>query len=190
MKKSICCAVLTLVSCAVVAQVLDYPYGEKDKRHPLSISIHPDPNGKFVVKMDFAAHVWHPKTDVPSRVDGAIDPVTNKRIPAHPIIALYPKTGTNPPIPSIMYYWEGYFRLSNGGRVINPPEHWAYVSFPGEIVPNTPSDPTKPLPKSLRYGVDSLKIRYTTGDILRAIDESVYNEPSEGAPEEGGAAPL
>lgn len=156
----------------------------------------PDPHGQFTVRGDFAAHEWHPGTDVPSRPDS----LAQKR---WPIIAEYV-----PNAPLFVYYWDGSFRSSNGSRW-GTPSRWAYFRGAPEVwnpatgrmevpgVPGSPasapppvSDPSKPLPKSLRYGVDSLKIRYTTGDILRAIDESPFNEPSEGAPEEGGAAPL
>lgn len=156
----------------------------------------PDPHGQFTVRGDFAAHEWHPGTDVPTRPDS----LSRKR---WPIIAEYV-----PNAPLFVYYFDGAFRSSNGNRW-GRPSRWAYFrgapevwnaatkrmevpGLPGSPEPKTPpvSDPNKPLPKSLRYGVDSLKIRYPTGDILRAIDESVFNEPSEGAPEEGGAAPL
>lgn len=183
-----------------------------DAMQAYSLNMQPDNNGQYTVRSNKAAHDWHPGTDVPDRRDGEVDLTSGKRNLRWPIVGIM-KSG----MPQIMWFGKidpgdarevGKFRASNWSQWTTP-ERWAYLRLEPEVwnpltkrmeVPGLPgsppatttppTDPTKPLPKSLRYGVDSLKIRYTTGDILRAIDESPFNEPSEGAPEEGGAAPL
>jgi len=196
MKRVIALAALCVVCAGLSGQ---------DKVSRMSVALRPHPDGGFTNYQNFAAYAWQESATVPDRPDGALDAETGKRVLKWPILAYYPAGQ----YPMIVWYWEGSFRASNGSKW-GVPEHWAYVRYaeevwnpvakqfevPGLGVVQPPvtvppvSDPNKPLPKSLRYGVDSLKIRYTTGDILRAIDESPFNEPSEGAPEEGGSAPL
>lgn len=174
-----------------------------DAQQGYSISMQPDAHGQFTVRNNVAAHEWHSGTDIPRRVDGALDPATGKPKLIWPILAYYKGAW----YPSIVWYYDNGtgpgFRASNGYRW-GAPERWAYVRWGREVwnasmgrmeVPDTGYEtptaaPLKPTPKSLRYMIDGLKMRYTTAELNQAIDESQYNEPSEGAPEEGGAAPL
>lgn len=174
-----------------------------DAQQAYSINMQPDPHGQYTVRDNAAAHAWHLGTDIPNRKDGVIDQSSKKPKLIWPIIAYYKGSS----YPSIVWYYDdgtgpGY-RASNGYKW-GTPVRWAYVRWgkeewnpqmnrmevpgTGYVIPATPSP--KPTPKSLRYIIDGLKMRHTTGELLQAIDESQYNEPSEGAPEEGGAAPL
>lgn len=176
-----------------------------DAQQRYSIDMKRDPLGGFTVANNVAAHEWHPGTQTPDRIENITDPATGKIKLTWPILAYYP----NAWYPSIVWYYDNgdgqglRYRSSNGYRW-GTPERWAYVRWGHEVwneemnrmeVPGTGyivpvAAPPKPTPKSLRYIVDGLKMRYTTGELNQAIDESQYNEPSEGAPEEGGAAPL
>lgn len=189
-----------------------------DAQQAYSINMQPDAHGQYTVRNNVAAHEWHPGADTPSREDGGIDPATGELRPEWPIDPATGKPKLIWPImayykgawyPSIIWYYDNgdgqgrRFRSSNGYKW-GTPERWAYVRWGREVwneemkrmeVPGTgyyvpTAPPLKPTPKSLRYIIDGLKMRYTTGELNQAIDESQYNEPSEGAPEEGGAAPL
>lgn len=179
---------------------------DKVQRYDLAIKAVPAPAGAYTNAVDAAAHEWHPGTYRPYRPDG----------PPHatgigpdgylwPILAYYKDNRK----PLVVWYWGGSFRSSNGGNW-GIPERWAYIRYYQEVwdpiakqgripgldpaieAPPVPpqAGPLKPTPKSLRYVIDGLKMRYTTGELNQAIDESLYNEPSEGAPEDGGGAPL
>lgn len=193
------------------------PHYTPDALQAIAINMTGDPHGGFTVRGNAAAHDWHTGTDIPSREDGGIDrtgklkpdwpidPATGKPKLLWPIMAYYKGAW----YPSIIWYYDNgdgqgtRYRASNGYKW-GTPERWAYVRWGKEVwdeamgrmeVPDTgyqvpTAAPPKPTPKSLRYIVDGLKMRYTTGELNQAIDESQYNEPSEGAPEEGGAAPL
>ena len=181
------------------------PHYTPDALQAIAINMTGDPHGGFTVRGDFAAHAWHPGSDTPSRVDWVVDQATGKPRLIWPIVAYYKGAW----YPSIIWYYDNgdgrgtTWRASNGYKW-GTPERWAYVRWGKEVwneamgrmeVPDagyqTPTAaPPKPTPKSLRYIIDGLKMRHTTGELLQAIDESQYNEPSEGAPEEGGAAPL
>lgn len=176
-----------------------------DAQQRYSINMGRDPLGGYTVANNVAAHEWHSGKDTPNRKDGEPDPLTGKPKLIWPILAYYPGAW----YPSIIWYYdngdgEGRRYRSSNGYKWGTPERWAYVRWGKELwneqmqrmeVPGTGylvpvAAPPKPTPKSLRYIVDGLKMRYTTGELNQAIDESQYNEPSEGAPEEGGAAPL
>jgi hypothetical protein len=155
-------------------------------------------DGGLTNAADYAAHEWHPGTYRPYRPDGPEGYTW-------PILAYYP--GNRKPL--VVWYWGGSFRSSNGGQW-GQPERWAYVRYyqetwdpvgkqwrvPGldpAIVPpvtDPPAAGTWQIPKSMQYQVDALKLRYTTKEIMDAMDASPFDEPSEGAPEEGGSAPL
>lgn len=177
-----------------------------DAQQRYSINMGSDPMGGLTVANNVAAHEWHNGSDIPNRKDGEIDPATGKPKLIWPIVSYYKGAW----YPSIVWYYDtgdgagNRFRASNGYKW-GAPERWAYIRWGKEVwnedmqrmeVPDTGyiipvAAPPKPTPKSLRYIIDGLKIRYTTGELNQAIDESQYNEPSEGAPEEGGStAPL
>ena len=176
-----------------------------DAQQRYSINMERDPLGGFTVANNIAAHEWHTGAHIPDRIENITDPITGKIKLSWPILAYYPAAW----YPSIVWYYDNgdgqglRYRSSNGYKW-GVPERWAYVRWGKEVwneamgrmeVPGTGyiipvAAPLKPTPKSLRYIVDGLKMRYTTGELNQAIDESQYNEPSEGAPEEGGAAPL
>ena len=151
------------------------------------------PQGHMTHYSDFAAYPWQPGTVDPDRPDGALDE-QGRRSLKWPILVYYPNTSA----PSVIYFFDGSFRHSNGSKW-GRPERWAYIRHTPEVwhdalqqfvVPGlvpVPADPAKPaqgagIPKSLQYIVDGLKIRYTTKEIMDAMDASPFDEPSEGAP--------
>lgn len=158
------------------------------------MALMPHPTGSFTSYNNPAAYGWQDASTTPWHVDGVI--VDGKRVLFWPILAYYEGN----PVPIILFYWEGRWRNSSG-NVWRGPNRWAYVRHTEEewsealqqhVLPKPPwLSPTdqppvnpqpKPVSKSLRYIVDGLKIRYTTHEILQAMDESPFNEPEEGAP--------
>jgi hypothetical protein len=149
------------------------------------------PTGPMTHYLDFAAYPWQPWNAIPDRPDGQIDE-TGDRSLKWPILAYY----EGDPKPVILYYWEGRWR-SASGNIWRGPHRWAYVRHTPEIwhealqqfvVPGLHFEPAAApppgagIPKSLQYIVDGLKIRYTTKEIMDAMDASPFDEPSEGAP--------
>jgi hypothetical protein len=80
----------------------------------------------------------------------------------------------------------GTWSLMAGDTVGKPnrqrPRRWIY--YPGTAPADPPPSTPTTVPKSLQYGIDSLKLRYTTAQILDALDRSPFDEPETGAPEE------
>jgi hypothetical protein len=164
-----------------------------------------DPNGGWTPRKNFAAHEWHPATDVPSRLDWQIDADTGERVLRWPILAYYKGAW----YPSIVWYYDngdGFgakYRSSNGNRW-GTPERWAYVRMEKEVwnpitermeVPGLPGspppDPTNPDDKpgvhmddiQGQWMVDDLKRSFTTNKINEFLEASPYDEPDTGAPE-------
>lgn len=157
-----------------------------------------DPNGKFTVRGDFAAHEWHPATDVPTRPDS----LAEKR---WPIIAEFKKNA-----PLFVYYFDGAFRSTNGFNW-GTPKRWAYFRGEPEVwnpltkrmeVPGLPGSPPVQTPPSLdkpgvhmddiqgQWMVDDLKRSFTVNKINWFMENSVYDEPDTGAPEDGPGKPT
>jgi hypothetical protein len=149
-----------------------------------------DQYGTVAPYLNVGGYDW--RTNTPDRPDS----LAEKK---WPIWAEY-KNG-----PLIVWYWDGAYRSSSGGKW-GIPTRWFYGRREEEVwnpskqqweinglyytAPPAVDPVVKPTPKSLRYIIDGLKMRYTTGELNQAIDESQYNEPSEGAPEDGNGAPL
>jgi len=175
-----------------LASAGDATMGTTDKvqRYRMAIQSVPAADGGLTNAADYAAHEWHPGTYRPYRPDGPEGYTW-------PILAYFKDNRR----PLVVWYWGGSFRSSNGGNW-GQPERWAYIRYyqevwdpagkqwrvPGldpAIVPpvTVPPRGTFQIPKSMQYQVDALKLRYTTKEIMDAMDASPYDEPSEGAPE-------
>ena len=177
---------------------------DRVQRFGLGVEAVPASDGAYTNYLNVAAYEWHPGTYRPYRKDGPPHaPGIGPDGYLWPILAYYKDNRK----PLVVWYWGGSFRSSNGGNW-GVPERWAYVRMEEEVwdpiakqgrVPGlepsvvppvvTPPRGTFQIPKSMQYQVDALKLRYTTQEIMDAIDASPFDEPSEGAPEEVGAAP-
>lgn len=186
-------ALLAMLSCAFVLAADTGPKDKVIKVRP-ALALVQDPTGTLTPYDNWAAYAWHMGREVPDRPDGAIDQATGKRTLSWPMIAEYPNTN----LPSVVWYWEGSFRASNGYKW-GIPTRWAYirrieevwnpitqqVEVAGVTVGNDPIPPVPnpgAVPKSLRYIIDGLKLQYPTNVIQDAIDLSQFDEPQEGAP--------
>lgn len=187
------CVVCAGLSGPVTGDAQNALMGTTDKvqRYDLALKAVPSAAGPYTNAADYAAHEWHPGAYRPYRPDGPEGYTW-------PILAYYP--GNRKPL--VVWYWGGSFRSSNGGNW-GVPERWAYVRYyqeewdpiakqgripgldPAIEPPPVAQQPsgTWQIPKSMQYQVDALKLRYTTKEIMDAMDASPFDEPSEGAPE-------
>ena len=166
-------------------------------RERISVSRAQDPAGGMCPYLNVAAYDW--RTNTPDRVDGP----TGKR---WPIVA---DNGAGKP-PSIVWYWDGAFRSSNG-YAWTAPARWAYLRREEEVwnpakqqweIPGVaPVAPPATAPTGKagvhmdalqgQWMVDDLKRSFTTQQIMDMMDASPYDEPDTDAPEPsaGGAEP-
>lgn len=150
----------------------------------LNLTATPQHDGKFVALKDYAALEW---MDAQAFTPGRTDSQAEMR---WPIVAVY--NGR----PTIVWYWDGSFRASNGAKW-GAPSRWAYLRMEPEqwhpewkqwVLPGTVTQPepvVTPLPdtpKSVAYAVAALRIRWANPVILKALDECPYDQPEEGAP--------
>lgn len=181
--------VLVAVVCAFMLQGSTNEYAIQ----PLSLNVHPDKNGQFTAKQNFGATRWEKGTVVPPIEDGVLDPTTQKPVLKWPILAYYP----NAWYPSIVWYYDGSFRASNGYKW-GTPARWSYVRWwqeswdgtkniiPGAVVKTT--DPVVDKPGvhmddiAGQQMIDILKRSFTNKRIQDFMDASPYDEPDKGAP--------
>lgn len=148
----------------------------------------PDPSGNVIAYQDFAAYAWHPASQTPDRPDS---PSARR----WPIVAMYTQ-------PIIVWYYDGSFRASNGGKW-GTPARWAYLRLEPEVwnpakqqweiegLGYTSPPATAPVSKAGvhmdatqgQWMIDDLKRSFTTTQIQDMIDASPYDEPDTGAPE-------
>lgn len=203
MKKStaaiILLAILALVLPHHIPGVNAQIMGDRDKITPLTPTVLPHPDGQFVGRQDFAAYAWHPGMDAPTRPDYAVSP---NGAPGYlwPIVAYYSGNAK----PTIVWYWDGWFRSSNGAKW-GKPSRWAYIRQAPEVWNNTtkqmdipglygagesPTPPTTPAKVGVHIDdiagqqmIDILKRSFTTARLQDFMDLSPYDEPDTGAPE-------
>jgi len=168
--------------------------GKVTKIDRVALTPIPQERGEYTYARDYAALQW--ETQTPWVPDGVIDPVTQKPVLKWPIVAYYPKAW----YPSIVWYYDGSFRASNGYKW-GVPERWAYVRHwkeewdparkqhyvPGLDGPESvPADDDKPgvhmTDVQGQWMIDDLKRSFTVNKINKMLEASPYDEPDKGAP--------
>lgn len=176
-----------VVAVAAMAQTM----GSTDKisRFREAVSHVPAQDGNLITYQDYAAYAW--RTDTPDRPDS---PSARQ----WPIVAMYTQ-------PMIVWYYDGSFRASNGGKW-GQPSRWAYLRVEPEVwnpakqqweidgLGYTAPPPTAPPTGKTgvhmdatqgQWMVDDLKRSFTTTQIQDMMDASPYDEPDTTAPEPG-----
>lgn len=157
-------------------------------RERMSLGRHQAQDGGMCPYLNVAAYQW--RKDTPDRPDS----LAEKRWP----IIVENLSGT----PSIVWYFDGGFRSSNGYRWTIP-VRWAYYRGEEEVwnpekqqweingLYYTAPPATAPTGKQGvhmdatqgQWMVDDLKRSFTTQQIMDMMDASPYDEPDTGAPE-------
>jgi hypothetical protein len=168
--------------------------GKVTKVDRVALTPIPQERGEYTYARDYAALQW--ETQTPWIPDGVIDPVTQKPVLKWPIVAYY----KNAWYPSIIWYYNGSFRASNGYKW-GVPERWSYVRHwkeewdparkqhyvPGLDGPESvPADDDKPgvymTDVQGQWMIDDLKRSFTVNKINKMLEASPYDEPDKGAP--------